>query len=60
MIHREAERDEAIDAANREATDKELNELRAAHRVLRSALDHRPVTEGILLIELKTANIRNQ
>ena len=33
--HREAECDEAIDAADREATDKELDELRAAHRMFR-------------------------
>jgi hypothetical protein len=36
--HREAERDEAIDAADREATDKELDELRAAYRMLRSVM----------------------
>ena len=37
--HREAKCDEAINAADREATDKELNELRAAHRMFRSVLD---------------------
>jgi len=53
--HREAERDEAIDATDRETTDKELDELRAAHGMLRSVMDHRPVTVDILPIELKTA-----
>ena len=36
--HREAECDEAINAADREATDKELDELRAAHRMFSSVL----------------------
>ncbi len=55
--HREAECDEAINAADREATDKELDELRAAHRMFRSVLDHLIV--GMPPIELKTAKIRS-
>src|SRR5262249_9075546 len=57
--HREAECDEAIDAADREATDKELDELRAAHRMFSSVVDHRPVIVGMPPIELKTAKIRS-
>src|SRR5215469_2918821 len=57
--HREAERDEAINAADCEATDKELDELRAAHRIFRSVVDHRPVIMGNAPIELKTAKIRS-
>ena len=56
--HRETERDEAINAADREATDKELDELRAAHGVLRSVMDYIPVTVGTLPIKLKMAKTR--
>jgi hypothetical protein len=55
--HGEAERDEAIDAADREATDKELDELRATHRMFCSVVDHRPVIVGNSPIELKTAKL---
>src|SRR5262249_50951866 len=56
--HREAERDEDIDAADCEATDKELDELRAAHRMFRSVVDHRPVVVGNPPLELKSAKLR--
>src|SRR5262249_32390347 len=57
--HGEAERDEAIDAADREATDKELDELRATHRMFRSLVHHCPTIVGIPPIELKIAKIRS-